>query len=391
MRDEVDVVPILEDLIRIPSVNPARTVERDPQLLGEGRVNEYLIDFIRAAGLDPIVQESDPPGRGNVGAMLFTGRDRKTIVLQSHTDTVGVDNNHELLNPRVEGGCVYGRGACDDKGGLAAMLAALVAAAGDTEAVANNVVVMGVSDEEAGGSGCAILLAQEPTMTADFGVVGEPTGCRIVNACKGTARWDIEVHGQSSHSSEPHRGVNAIYRMGRVLNAIESYVGELEGIDDPLLGHETISVGRIGGGISVNVVPDHCRIEVDRRLTRLFDPKKAQTHLDAYLKQRELGFPHAFSELRTAQPGFVLRPESAIIGAAQSASVAVDLSTELRQVPYGSDAMRMNRQGMPTILWGPGDIDEAHSSEECVEISQLESARDFYLMLMRHDLREYEG
>ena len=256
-----DPSSILEDLIRIPSVSPDRTATPDPDLIGESRVNEYLADFIKGLGLDPFVQQTRLPGRENVGAVLYKGDSFRTVVFQSHTDTVGLDEDRNLLRPVRRDGRIYGRGACDDKGALAAMFSALSMAVASRESLANNVIVMGVSDEEAGGSGSLGLLSEEPTQGADFGIVGEPTSCRIVNGSKGTARWDLEVRGRSVHSSEPRRGVNAVYRMAHILSAIEAYGEQLARFDDPPLGPETISVGRIEGGISVNVVPDRCRIE----------------------------------------------------------------------------------------------------------------------------------
>ncbi len=383
---------VLHDLISIPSINPALAGPSSTELTGEGQVNAYLLQYFRTLGLDVFRQPTGLKDRDNVGALLLRGKQRRTIVLQAHTDTVDVGERRTLLNPRIEGGRIYGRGACDDKGGLAALLVGLGRIARHPMSAENNIVVMGVADEEHTWKGSLALVEQEPSRSADFGIVGEPTSCKIVRGHKGVARFAITTSGRSCHSSDPDKGINAIYAMAKVVNAIEDYQRRMTRNDDTLLGGESISVGTIRGGVAVNVVPDECEIKVDQRLIRGRTPERAVSELMEYLQG--CGIPPQqlrSSPLFDAQIAFALSDEEP--GLQLMANVAEGISTDrsFYAVAYGSDAFRMNRGGIPTALWGPGSLDSAHSADEYCELEQLQTAAAFYEKLMGCDLRQYEG
>ena len=379
-------IEILKDLIAIPSVNPMGREDIDPSICGETKVNEYLYNFIEKIGLTPFVQKTVLEGRDNVGGMIYKGDKYKTIIMQGHTDTVGINGNKNLLTPIEKDGRIYGRGACDCKGGLAAMFAAFAEAAKHPETVRNNIIVMGVSDEEYSFKGSLEIGRQLPTKGADFGIVGEPTECRIVNGFKGVARWDITVHGKAFHSSEPHNGINAIYCMAKIINLIEKYQSELTAISDPPLGSETISVGVIRGGSSVNIVPDSCTIEIDRRLTRKTSPEKALNSLKQYLSEN-LDFEFTASELKDAQNAALIDGKHPGVEMMSAICSKMGLDSVPSQVAFGSDAFRMNAAGIPTVLWGPGSISTAHTDNEYVEIKQLEQSVQFYYNIMTEPLK----
>ena len=387
---KTDIVALCTDLITLPSINPMGRDDVDPSLTGETRVNDYIRRFIKAAGVDLVVQKTGVPGRENVGGMIVKGSQFKTIVLQCHTDTVDIGGQLSLLKPVVRNGRIYGRGAIDDKGGLAAMLVALAEAAKHPERVKNNVIVMGVSDEEYSWKGSVALAAQAPTKGADFGLIGEPTDSRIVNGFKGVARWDLATTGKSVHSSMPRKGVSAIYRMATVVSLIEEYQRELAEIKDPPLGCETISVGRIAGGTGVNVVPAGCAIELDQRITRKTRATDAPKRLAAYLKKRGIRFPVVASAMKDAEDAVLIAADHPGVKLLGRVCRAQGLNPRPCQVAYGSDAFRMNRGGIPTILWGPGSIAVAHADDEYGEIRELEQAAKFYLALMQTDLRNIE-
>ena len=376
-----DVVDILKELIAIPSVNPMGRDDVAPEICGEAGVNEYLREFIAGLGLEPIIQKTAVNGRDNVGGMIHKGEKYKTIVLQCHTDTVGIGNNKQLFCPVEKEGKIYGRGACDCKGGLAAMLAALIEAANHPARVKNNVIVMGVADEEYSFKGSLALCEQNPTMDADFGIIGEPTECRIVNGFKGVARWNLSVFGKACHSSEPEKGINAIYRMAKIISLIEKYQSELSSIIDPLLGNETISVGVVKGGAAVNIVPEYCVVEIDRRLTRKTSPEQALNSLSGYLADN-IDFEFKTSELNDAWNAALV--DSLHPGVRMMSAVCSDMRMDAvpRQVSFGSDAYRMNAAGIPTVLWGPGSITKAHIDAECVETEHLRKAVQFYWNIM---------
>lgn len=376
-----DVVEILCDLIAIPSVNPMGGGDTPSNIAGEARVDEYIFDFIKRLGIEPFVQETALPGRANVGGIIHCGGARKTLLFQSHTDTVGLGGDMKLLKPVRRNGRIYGRGACDCKGGLAAMLAAFAEAAKKPKALSCDIIVMGVSDEELGGAGSMALVSKEPTMDADFGIIGEPTESRILNAGKGVARWDISTDGVAFHSSEPEKGVNAIYRMAKIVSAIERYQGELANVVDEPLGCETASVGVIAGGICVNTVPDACSIQVDRRLTRLTTPEEAYDDMARFLKEQGCE-PFKMSPLKDAHAAVSVEESHPGVQMMIAAAAKSGLDSKPGTAAFGSDAFRMNPK-IPTVLWGSGSIRNAHGMEEHVSINELENAAKFYLQLMR--------
>ncbi|MCE5322577.1 M20 family metallopeptidase [bacterium] len=376
-----DAKSILEDMIAIPSVNPAGRSDLSPDIVGEARMADYVEDFIRKLGVDLIVQKTGSNGERNVGGMLFRGKDRKTIILQSHMDTVGIGDNKNLLVPREDGGRIYGRGACDDKGSLSAMLSALAIAA-DKPAGEYNIAVVGVTDEEYSWHGSTTLVAQAPTAGAYFGIVGEPTGCKLVHGYKGLARWRIATTGVSAHSSQPEKGKNAIYRMAKVLNVLEEYGSELAGMVDDKLGAETVSVGVIRGGSAVNVVPDYCEIEIDRRLTRHTTPQQAKQFIDDYLKKHGITQNYTMSDFTDAQVAAVVDEDHAVVELLRRICRDQGLDDGLITVGFGSDAYRMNDAGIPTVVWGPGNIDVAHGDNEYVDLQEIEQATAFYSEVM---------
>src|SRR5262249_49743046 len=155
--------------------------------------------------------------------------------------------------------------SCDIKGGMASMLWAFGRIVKDRPRGAANVIMACSVDEEHTFYGVQELARRGPR--ADLAVIAEPTQLNIVHAHKGEVRWNMVATGRACHGSSPEQGVNAIYRMGRLLQAIEKYAAHLRASRvDPLLGPATLSVGMISGGTSVNTVPDRCRIEVDRRV-----------------------------------------------------------------------------------------------------------------------------
>src|SRR5262249_20433733 len=150
---------------------------------------------------------------------------------------------------------------------------------------AASVIMACTVDEEHTFTGVRELV--QKGLKADMAVIAEPTQLQIVHAHKGVTRWHLLTSGRSCHSSPPEQGVHAIYRMGRLLVAIEKYADQLRASrSDPLLGPATLSVGRIEGGTSVNTVPDQCRIEVDRRIIPGEDPAAAPGQLSAFLKEK---------------------------------------------------------------------------------------------------------
>src|SRR5262245_58980090 len=215
---------LLRDLVHRPSVNPmGRELPADITL--EHRVTAYLEDFFRSLGVR-YERQTVAPQRDNIIAYYQAPAARKTLVLEAHQDTVPIDNMIvEPFGGKIEGNKLYGRGACDIKGGMASMLAAFARFVREKPKHACNVVMACAVDEEFTFTGVLELVKRK--LKADAAVVAEPTQLNIVHAHKGAVRWHIVARGRSCHSSAPQQGINAVYRMGRLLVGIDEFAQSL--------------------------------------------------------------------------------------------------------------------------------------------------------------------
>lgn len=383
----IDLVQTLSDLVAIPSVNPMGRPLDGPEFYEE-RVTDYLQGLFERLGLRwqrQLVQ----PRRENIVARLEGARSPESggplIMLEAHQDTVPVDGmTIDPWKPQVRDGRLYGRGACDIKGGMTAMLGALARLA-DTRPPNMPTVIMACTvNEEHGYSGASELpkLWAEGSQSLiprkpDAAVVAEPTDLDVVVAHKGAVRWKCRTHGVAAHSSQPQRGKNAVYAMASVLEALERYADELPKLvpEHPLCGRATLSVGTIQGGLSVNTVPDVCTIEIDRRLLPGEEGRAAYEHVLAYLRQaikRPVDIEHEHPYLL----GTTLSDRD-------NGDVAERLAATLRRVlgrgkkigvSFGTNASRTSAAGVPTVVFGPGSIDQAHTADEWLSIEELEKA-----------------
>jgi acetylornithine deacetylase len=375
------VIHTLAELVRIPSINPAY----------EGGVSEagvvaWLGEFCRGRGIETWETEVFP-GRPNLIARL-PGRDpKRRIILEAHTDTVSVKGMTILpFDPVIEGNLLYGRGSCDTKAGLAAMLHAMASLKEEGIVPPCEVWLAAVVDEEYSYRGVVKLCEG---LTADAAIVAEPTELRLVVASKGVLRWRIRVRGKAAHSSKPHLGVNAINHMARLILALEKDEASLATKVHPLAGAATCNVGVISGGVQVNFVPDECVIEIDRRLL------PGERAIDALTNYQSL-----LDDLARRHPGFIAEMEAPML-TDEGLDTPVDAAPALlggeilremgldgapAGVPFGSDASKLSRQGVPSLVFGPGSIDRAHGAVEYVEIDEVLKAEAFF----REFLRRFE-
>jgi acetylornithine deacetylase len=303
-------------------------------------------------------------------------------VFEAHQDTVPAENMIvEPFGATIEGNRLYGRGACDIKGGMAAMLSAFARVVRDKPRRAANLIMACVVDEEFTFRGISELVRRG--VKADMAIVAEPTGLTIVNAHKGVVRWHVHTAGRSCHSSSPEQGVNAIYRMGKLLVGIEQYAAQLRASrTDPLLGPPTMSVGRIEGGVSVNVVPDRCRIEVDRRVITGEDPYRAPEDLNRFLRGLAgVDFPFEADPPWMCKPALSPRGSEQVIARLGAAIDAVHGRHQVMAVPYGTDASTLAEAGIPSVVFGPGDIARAHTIDEWVPLDEVEQATEILYRL----------
>jgi acetylornithine deacetylase len=371
---------LLRDLVALPSVNPMGRPMQGPEIY-EHRVTAYLEEFFRGLGV-PSERQQAAPLRDNIVARCDVPGARRTIVLEAHQDTVPTDNmTIDPFGAVIENGRLYGRGACDIKGGMAAMLGAFARVVRDKPKGAANLIMACSVDEEHTTLGVRLLV--ERGLKADAAIVAESTSLNIVHAHKGICRWLLTTTGRSCHSSAPEQGTNAIYRMGRLLTAIEGYAALVRASrTDPLLGPPTLSVGRIEGGTSVNTVPDRCGIEIDRRLIPGEDPQAAPGQLSAFLKQEAgIDFPfeaHPWFQVAALDP----RGSEEIVARLGAAIDAVAGRHRVMAVPYGTDASTIAGAGIPSVVFGPGDIAQAHTCDESVPLAEVEQASEILYRLV---------
>jgi acetylornithine deacetylase/succinyl-diaminopimelate desuccinylase family protein len=362
---------LLRELIALPSVNPALMPPGDPRA-GEQRVGEFLANVAARAKLD-IEFRTVFSNRANLLARLTpNGKLRQRILLAPHMDTVGDAAMAEsLFQPLQKNGRLYGRGACDTKGSIAAMLVALseIAESGPRPQQ-TEIVFAALVDEEIGQNGSRALVKEG--FRADLAIVGEPTRLRVVTAHKGDVWLQLATRGKAAHGARPELGKNAVHEMARIVDLLETrYARQLRRHRHPLLGSRTINVGSIQGGTQPNIVPDRCAITIDRRTLPGETEASVVKELRLLLKQHH--FTARISNFKTA-PCFALETNPKLPLIAQFLRVVKQSS--LAAVHFFSDAGVLAQGGIPSVLFGPGDIAQAHTPDEWISLAQLERGKN---------------
>lgn len=373
--DAHQVMGILEDLIRIPSVNPVYD-DRSP---GEGEISEYIEQRLRKAGLK-VSRQKVLPGRDNIIAELRTGNAHSTLLFESHMDTVSAGTMMDPFQPRYKDGLLFGRGACDTKATLAGMIYAMEQCARHPERLQSDLILCASVDEEHAYKGLSAFM--DLNIPVHGAIVGEPTELGIVVAHKGCVRFALTVVGKAAHSSVPDEGINAIYHMARIIDYIENKEQAfLAGRHHPLCGSPSISIGTIKGGQQINIVPDRCVIEIDRRII----PGEDATEEFAILSEKLRNEANR-QGIRVEIDTYLLDPSlntslaSELVHLSGKVAAQLGLSDQLRGVPYGSNASKLQHHlGIPSIVFGPGSIKQAHAAEEWVPVDEVVMAANFYL------------
>jgi acetylornithine deacetylase len=324
------------------------------------------------------------PGRSNIMGRLAGADSGRRLLFEAHLDTMPVEGMEiDPFHPKIEAGRLYGRGSCDDKASIAAILCALRLTKEQGRPKAD-LYFLGSVDEEYTFKG--VLHFLKGGFRAQAAVVGEPTELDLVIAHKGMVRWRIVVAGKAAHSSKPQEGINAIVKMARIINQIEGQMQpRLSQNSHPLVGPPTLSIGKIQGGIQINIVPDRCIIELDRRLIPGEEADAILASFEELLAEMRAQDP----ELQVAmeEPFLVDYPletkeSEEVVHLAKGAITEVLGQVKVKGVPYGTDGSKTARAGIPTIVFGPGSIDQAHTAREFVEIDQVVKATEIYTRMM---------
>jgi len=379
-------VELLRDLVAISSVNPAY----DPASDGEAQIALYVAAWARSLGLDVERQTVFPatdthPARDNIITRLPGLDGAPTLLLEAHMDTVSPDAMPDAFTPTEHEGRLFGRGACDTKGSLAAMMAAVewLALTTDGAPPPCTVELLAAVDEETMGTGVAAYVAAGHR--PDAAIVGEPTALRVIHAHNGCLRGEIVVTGKAAHTSVAHEGINAIEGMAPVILALGTLNRKLAGRPGGAPEHGSLTVSLISGGTGLNIVPERCTIAYDRRTVPGDRTPALLAELDAALDSVRAAIPAIQVERKapSLDIGALLTPLDAPIVRAAAANAELGLDPAPTKVPYGSDASTLSAGGIPTIVYGPGDIAQAHSAREYVELNQVERAAHAYLATIR--------
>ncbi len=369
------------DLVRIPSVNPGHAGPVSGED-GERAISAWLADRTDGMGADVEVHDVED-GRCNVYAR-FEGTSDRTMVVDVHLDTVGVEHmTEDPFDGRIENDRVYGRGSVDTKATLALVLGVLeeMRAAGEKPVPTVNVV--GTISEEFGGLAGATGYRDwllERGQRIDQMVVAEPTMCSPVHGHKGGLGMEVTVHGHAAHSSKPHLGKNAITAAARIILAVDAEQERLAGLEPTTsVGNGTIVCAEIEGGVARNIIPDSCCLYVGRRSAPGEDPEQLYGQLSKLI--RDAASPlDATVELANGfgSGAFYQDPDTPLVRAlSELAGTGPDTAD------YGTNALRYPEVADEIVVFGPGSIDQAHQAVEWVDISQLELAADVYRQLFR--------
>ncbi|MFT7645848.1 MAG: acetylornithine deacetylase/succinyl-diaminopimelate desuccinylase-like protein [Candidatus Poriferisodalaceae bacterium] len=379
--EALDLAERVGDLVRIPSVNPEQTGPKSNSD-GERSLASWLAERTADMGADVTVDDV-VDGRCNVYA-TFPGKTERSLCVDVHLDTVGVEHmTNDPFDGRIEDGRVYGRGSVDTKATLALALAAIEEIHADGQQPGPTITVVGTISEEAGGLIGAAghrdwLLAQGRKF--DRMIVAEPTICRPVHGHKGGLGLEVTVLGHAAHSSKPHLGKNAISGAARIITAIDAENERLAAVGGATaMGPGTISVNEVGGGLARNIIPDCCTLYAGRRTAPGEDSAAIHLELEELIRQAAAPLLTEIELINgSTSDAFYTNPDSGLVRDLCELTAAIpELAT------YGTNALRYGEVAYEIVVFGPGNIDQAHQAVEWVDISELAKAADVYRRMFR--------
>jgi succinyl-diaminopimelate desuccinylase len=358
----LDAVELTQRLIAFDTRNPPG---------GEAAIASFLEEALSAAGFVVELYEF-APGRSSVVARMQDSGEGLRLAFAGHIDTVQLGETewrHDPLGGFIDGDRLYGRGASDMKSGIAAMVSA-AEKFGDAHNAGLELVLC--AGEETGCEGAAHL-AKSSALSGSVGglVVGEPTSNRPVIAHKGALWLRGTAEGVASHGSMPHLGKNAIYDIAAAIKVCEEFRFDISA--HQLLGPPTLNVGTVDGGLNINAVPDYAEFGIDIRTLPGQD-------LDQVIGVLQSSLPRnvVLSKLM-ALPAVESERDEALVELAMNATGVSDVSG----ISYFTDASILQHAygGVPTVIIGPGEAEQAHRTNEFCLVSKIEEAAEIYLQM----------
>jgi acetylornithine deacetylase len=370
----------LRDYVAIPSVNPMGRTDIPEEVTGERRYAEHLQAQLRALGLDAALIGS--PERPSVIAEARAAGATDTLLVASHLDTVPVDGMEiDPFDPRIADGRLYGRGACDTKAGMAALVAALEATLAQGR-LRRTLIVVGESDEELGSQGAHDVLAHLAGRLPAWCLATEPTELRVVNTHKGIALLRLRARGEACHSSDPSRGRNAIVTLSAAVLALDELCRALADRPHPRLGPATCSVNQLRGGSAFNIVPAEATLVMDRRLLPGESADTIRAEIRRVLAGRGLEDEVEITSCRIEKDPLGTPDDHPAVRICQRALEEAGLDPRPGTVAFGTDAGVFAQAGLPGVVLGPGSVLRAHTAREYVELDQVESMTALFRRLL---------
>jgi len=364
--DERYVLDTLTRLVQIDSSNPALT----PGAPGEAEIAAHVADEMAGLGLDVTVDEVRP-GRPNVVGRRAGAGQGRSLMLNGHVDTVGMEGMADPFSAAVRDGRLYGRGAYDMKASLAAMLGAVRALADADITLAGDLVIAAVADEEHASLGTEHLCER---VWCDGAIVAEPTDLAICRAHRGFIWYRIETTGRVAHGSRYQEGVDANLRMGRVLAALDELAGDLIHRDPhPLMGPPSLNASLLEGGSEISVYAARSVLQMERRTIAGESVEGCTEELQAILDRLADEDPTFSGSLESffSRDPFDVPADAAIVQAVESAARDVlGRTPEHVGQTFWTDAALLAGAGIETVLIGPSGHG-LHSAEEWVDLASV--------------------
>jgi acetylornithine deacetylase len=367
-----DLQKLVCELVAIESVNPDLVATGS----GESKIAAFVASWLAAEGL--AVQVVEPvPGRASVIGVLAGAGGGTSLMLNAHTDTVGSGGMKDPFAPTVREGRVYGRGAYDMKGSLAAIM--IVAREAKKLKLRGDMIIAAVADEEVASLGTAAVLKR---IEADAAIVTEPTEMRMCLAHKGFAWLEVETRGVAAHGSRPDLGVDAVAHMGPILTRVLELDRRLRaGRGHLLLGTGTIHASLIHGGQELSTYPARSVVKLERRTIPGEDGASALHEVEELIAAARVEDPalEASARLLLERPPSQLGADSFVTEAVEKAATEVlRQEPEVIGVAYWMDMALSNAVGIPTVAFGPSG-EGAHADVEWVDLASLETCVQVYL------------
>jgi len=366
-----DVAGLTAQLVAIESINPNVVSSGS----GEGEVARFVAEWCERAGLETTLTEPAPE-RPNVVAVARGSGGGRTLILNAHTDTVGVAGMTDPFEARLDGGRLYGRGTYDMKGSLAACMLATAETA--RRGLRGDVVLTAVSDEEFASVGTAAVAA---SIRADAAIVTEPTEMQLAIAHRGFVCFEIETIGRAAHGSRPHLGIDAIAKMGRVLVGIEELDRELRAHPTHArLGSGSVHASLIEGGQEYSSYPARCLLQAERRTIPGETAELAEGEIQEILSASGRDDPEFSGEVRVVasrEPFEVAEDAELVEIVRRSGTSVTGVEPDVVGVSFWADSALLAAAGIPTVLFGPRG-EGAHAEVEWVDVGDLERCVDIY-------------